>query len=152
MKYIVAVDYDGTLFTDSYPNRGEPVLPVFEKVKEFQRAGAEVILWTCREAGTLQEAIDRCREQGLQFDAINDNATSHAEYVAYVLKTAGHTFAHRKIYANIYVDDKSPGSIEYFLKMDVDSIKMARLKNVIKANEFQKDYTPDTYENQNVKG
>jgi hypothetical protein len=130
MKYIVAVDYDGTLFTDSYPNLGNPVIPVFEKVKEFKSEGAEIILWTCREAGTLQEAIDRCNENGLTFDAVNDNAPSHSEYVVKMLKENGHIFANRKIYANIYVDDKSPGSIEYFLKLNaVDVIQNKRKRD-----------------------
>lgn len=122
MKYIVAIDYDGTLFTESYPILGKPVFPVFDKIKEFQAEGAEIVLWTCREAGTLQEAIDRCKEYGLEFDAINDNAPAHAEYVTKMLKENGHIFANRKIYANIYVDDKSPGSIEYFLQMNARSV------------------------------
>ena len=34
-------------------------------------------------------------------------------------KAKGNIFATRKIYADIYVDDKAPGSIDYFLKIDV---------------------------------
>ena len=39
-----------------------------------------------------------------------------------MLKENGHIFANRKIYANIYVDDKSPGSLEYFLQMNARSV------------------------------
>lgn len=134
MKYILAVDFDGTLFTGSYPNRGEPVWSVINKVKEFKNSpDVEIILWTCRDAGTLQEAIDRCLEVGIEFDAINDNGTSHGEYVTGTLKKNGHIFATRKIYADIYVDDKSPGSIEHFLAMDVENVlKLSGIKRKIK--------------------
>jgi hypothetical protein len=118
MNYILAVDYDGTIMSGSYPDQGEPIWEVINKVKEFKQAGAEIVLWTCREAGTLQEAIDRCREVGLEFDAVNENAPSHAPYVTEMLKKNGHIFANRKIYANMYVDDKSHPSIEYFLSVD----------------------------------
>lgn len=134
MKYIVAVDYDGTLFEGSYPDIGNPILPVFEKVKEFQKAGAEIILWTCREAGTLQQAIDRCCVCGLEFDAINDNAPAHAAYVTKTLKENGHIFANRKVYADIYVDDKSPGSIEHFLKLDIKIVKEKEIRHALKGN------------------
>jgi hypothetical protein len=50
--------------------------------------------------------------------------------VVKMLKENGHIFANRKIYANIYVDDKSPGSIEYFLKLNaVDVIQNKRKRD-----------------------
>ena len=32
----------------------------------------------------------------------------------------GEAFATRKIFADIYIDDRSPGSIEFFLSIDVE--------------------------------
>jgi hypothetical protein len=78
----------------------------------------EIALWTCREGKSLEEAVQRCKEQGLEFDAINDNTPQEKKYQEERAKE-GEIFATRKIYADIYVDDKSPGSIEYFLKIDV---------------------------------
>jgi hypothetical protein len=119
MPYIIAVDYDGTLFEGDYPKIGNPIIEVIEKTKEFQQNGAELVLWTCREGLYLHEAIVRCREVGLEFDAINDNTASQMKFMQHKLKTEGNVFCHRKIFADIYVDDRSPGSIDYFLKMVV---------------------------------
>jgi len=75
-------------------------------------------LWTCRDGGTLQEAIERCKEYGLTFDAVNSNPPSQTSYLRNQLEK-GNVFSTRKIYADLYVDDKSPGSIDFFLKIDV---------------------------------
>lgn len=117
--FIISLDYDSTLFSGSFPEKGEPIKEVIDKVKEFQETGlCEIALWTCREGDSLEEAVGRCKEQGLIFDAVNDNTPYEKKYMERQ-KAKGHIFATRKIYADIYVDDKSPGSIEYFLKIDV---------------------------------
>jgi len=118
MKYIAAIDYDGTLFTLSWPKLGEPRKEVIKKVKEFEKAGADIVLWTCREGKSLQEALSRCSQEGLQFVSVNESSPSAKEYQDSQLEANGDIFGLRKVYADIYVDDKSPGSIEYFLKLD----------------------------------
>lgn len=120
MPFILAVDYDGTLFEGSHPDKGNPRLDVIEKVKRFKECGAEVILWTCRDAGSLQEAIDRCNEHGLVFDSANSNSPSQVQYMRKML-AKGDIFATRKIFADLYIDDRSPGSIEFFLNIDVEN-------------------------------
>lgn len=117
--FIISIDYDSTLFEGSFPELGEPIKEVIDKVKEFQATGlVEVALWTCREGKSLEEAIQRCKEQGLEFDAVNENTPFELGYMERQ-KAKGNMFATRKIYADIYVDDKSPGSIDFFLKIDV---------------------------------
>jgi len=117
--FILAIDYDDTLFRGSFGKKGEPRLDVIEKVKEFRKTGlCEIILWTCRDASYLAEAIERCKEYGITFDAVNYNAPSQTAYMSEQMKK-GKVFATRKIYADLYVDDRSPGSIEYFLNIDV---------------------------------
>ena len=118
MKYIAAIDYDGTLFTKSWPELGEPRQEVIKKVKEFKKAGADIVLWTCREGKSLQEALSRCSTEGLEFVSVNENSPSAKEYQDSQLEANGDVFGLRKIYADIYVDDKSPGSIEHFLNLD----------------------------------
>jgi len=93
----IAVDFDGTLFEDAFPDIGEPIIPVIEFCKRQKWLGYPVILWTCRGGERLQAAIDACREQGLEFDAINDNPFS--EYA--------HLGVTRKIHADLYIDDKA---------------------------------------------
>jgi ribonucleotide monophosphatase NagD (HAD superfamily) len=118
MSFILAVDYDGTLFEGSWPEKGKPILNVVEKVKEFKNNGSEIVLWTCREGSSLEEAIQRCKEElDLEFDAINSNASTASEYIKEKEKI-GEIFCTRKIFANFYLDDRSH-NIDLFLKIDV---------------------------------
>lgn len=120
MPFVIAVDYDGTLFDKSYPEIGDPITEVINKVKQFIDNGAEVVLWTCRDGENLKQAVDRCSDQGIKFTAINDNSPSDKKYQEMRAKD-GQTFGKRKIFADLYVDDHAPGSIEYFLNLDVFS-------------------------------
>lgn len=72
-RKIIAVDFDGTLFTDSWPMVGEPIKPVIEKVKEEQAKGTAIILWTCRSGAALVRAVDACCRVGINPDAVNEN-------------------------------------------------------------------------------
>ena len=118
MRYTLAVDYDGTLFEGSYPKLGDPRKDVIKQVKAFKKVGAEIVLWTCREGKSLQEALSRCSEQKIKFDAVNESSEDQKEYQQKVLIESGDVFGIRKIFANMYVDDRSPGSIEHFLSLD----------------------------------
>ena len=122
MPFKVAIDYDSTLFHGSYPELGAPKEDVIAKAKELKKYGAELILWTCREGRALIEAKKRAKEVGLEFDAINANSPSQ---VAYMKKqwdqSKNEIFAVRKIFADVYVDDRAPGSIDFFLKIDAQA-------------------------------
>lgn len=117
MSFVLAIDYDGTLFEGTWPEKGAPKYDVINKVKEFKKHGAELALWTCREGISLEEAVERCTEVGLEFDAINENVPSELEYIAERAKH-GEIFATRKIYADFYLDDRAH-NIEFFLKINV---------------------------------
>lgn len=119
--FILAMDYDGTMFEGQvYGELGTPRMDIINKVKEFQKTGlCEVILWSCRDAGPLQEAINRCKEYGIEFDSVNSNSLSQVMHMRRALQK-GQVFATRKIFADVYIDDRSPGSIEYFLAMNVE--------------------------------
>ena len=47
---IIAVDFDGTLCQSNYPELGEPIQLVIDKLLLEQLNGAKIILWTCRRA------------------------------------------------------------------------------------------------------
>jgi len=116
MPFILAIDFDGTLFkTDSLEIK-EAKRDIIDKVKEFKKAGAEIVLWTCREGTSLEDAVKVCKEGGLEFDAINENAPSWAEYQKEKSKE-GDIFATRKIFANFYLDDRAC-NLEFFLQID----------------------------------
>jgi len=96
---IIAVDFDGTLFANAWPGIGQPNTELIETLKTERAEGrAKLILWTCRVGAEIDEALAACREQGLEFDAVNDNVPE--------IK-ASFGFNCRKIFANTYIDDKA---------------------------------------------
>ena len=98
-KKIIAVDFDGTLFTDEYPNIGEPIMRTIQYCKKMAAAGNTLILWTCRKDWLLLEAVRACEKYGLQFDYVNCNTKEILEKYNYI--------DNRKIFAHIYLDDRS---------------------------------------------
>lgn len=99
-KKIIAVDFDGTLVTDKYPNIGEPIWETINWCKEQQASGHTLILWTCRTGVELQSAIEFCDcTLNLHFDYVNCNTIEN------IISHNGRDT--RKIYADIYVDDKT---------------------------------------------
>ena len=61
----------------------------------FRKRGAQLVLWTCREGQRLKEAVEWCRAQGLEFDAVNENIASRLNNYPDC----------RKVGADIYIDD-----------------------------------------------
>jgi len=94
---IIAVDFDGTLFEDKFPDIGKPKMEVIDLIKQYIYDGHVVILWTCRVGDRLQEAVSKCKEYGIEFSHINEN--SHETLRKYV--------DCRKISADLYIDDKA---------------------------------------------
>ena len=90
---IIAVDYDGTIY-----KAGKVNTQLLARLRDAQRQGNIVILWTCREGNSLAEAIDTLRKNGFVPTLVNQNAP------AVVRMLGGNP---RKIYADIYIDDKA---------------------------------------------
>ncbi len=100
MSKIIAVDFDGTLFTDgTYGLTGLPIWKTINYCKRQQEQGATLILWTCRNGDALAEAIDLCLSVGLRFDYVNENTAENLDMYGGV--------DNRKIYADEYIDDKA---------------------------------------------
>lgn len=95
---IIAVDFDGTLCVDSYPDIGIANLPLIYLLIRLRQQGKQIILWTCRCGDALAEAVEWCRGFGLEFDAVNENVPD-------TLKRYG--TESRKISADVYVDDRA---------------------------------------------
>ena len=112
-KYeFVAVDFDGTLCADAFPEVGAPNRAVIDYVKRLAADGSKIILYTSRENGTrklLDEAVAFCKEQEIPLYAVNENpGNPHAAKIG--LKPSDG----RKVYADLYIDDKAinPAEIE----------------------------------------
>lgn len=101
---IIAVDFDGTLAINQYPDIGLPNMAVIDRLKEEIAYGAKVILWTCRDGNALKEAVAACARWGLTFDAINDNLP--------VVK-ALYGSNPRKVTATEYWDDRGVNTTEW---------------------------------------
>jgi hypothetical protein len=95
---IIAVDFDGTLCMNDWPAIGAPRKGVIAYLRQRKQSGDKLILWTNRRGERLSEAISWCYEQGLEFDAVNENLPEIVE------RFGGDC---RKVYADIYLDDKA---------------------------------------------
>ena len=95
---IIAVDFDGTLCEDNWPEIGKPNKELITYLKDQQTVGNKVVLWTCRNGNRLLEAVTWCEKLGLQFDAVNENLPEVLEWMG------GDS---RKIFAHWYIDDRS---------------------------------------------
>lgn len=99
-SYIIAVDFDGTIVEDAYPKIGKPMLFAFEALKQLVSQGHRLILWTYRSGKELEEAVEFCRENGIEFYAVN----SSFEGEIFEIDQQS-----RKINADIFIDDRNLG-------------------------------------------
>lgn len=95
----VAVDFDGTIVENNYPAIGKPMLFAFETLKALQSKGVLLILWTVRTGKPLDDAVEFCRNNGIEFYAVNKN---HPDEIV-------ETDTPRKLDVDIYVDDRNVG-------------------------------------------
>ena len=95
----IAVDFDGTIVEHEYPKIGKKKLFAFETLKKMNELGACLILWTIRTGKELDEAVEFCRKNGVEFYAANKN------YPEEVFDES----TSRKIDADIFIDDKNVG-------------------------------------------
>jgi len=95
----IAVDFDGTIVEHQYPEIGKEKLFAFQTLKELEKRGARLIMWTFRTGKELDDAVEYCRKNGIEFYAVNKN---------YPEEIFDETVS-RKIDADIYIDDKNLG-------------------------------------------
>lgn len=94
---IIAVDFDGTLCENRWPNIGEANIELFQYLIDRKMMGYKIILWTCRTKLQLSDAVNWCYERGLIFDAVNSNIPEIVD---------AFDGESRKIFANEYIDDR----------------------------------------------
>jgi hypothetical protein len=94
---IIAVDFDGTLCENRWPGIGEPNEELIQYLKDQQKLGARVILWTCRADKALDDALLWCYHHSLCVDAVNENLPEMIDEFG---------FDTRKIFAHEYIDDR----------------------------------------------
>ena len=97
---IIAIDFDGTIVEDKYPEIGKPMIFAFETMRKLQSKGFRLILWTYRHGKRLDEAVQFCYKNGIEFYAVN----SSFEGEIFDKETQS-----RKINADYFIDDRNLG-------------------------------------------
>ena len=100
-KLVIAIDFDGTIVEDAYPKIGKPRIFAFETMKRLQQDGHRLILWTYRSGSKLEDAVKFCESNGIKFYAVNQSFPEEKF----------NNKVSRKIYADIYIDDRNIGGI-----------------------------------------
>lgn len=95
----IAIDFDGTIVEHSYPAIGKEMLFAFATIKELQKKGHKLILFTYRTGALLEEAVEYCKKNGVEFYAINKN------YPEEILDEN----VPRKLNVDIFIDDRNVG-------------------------------------------
>ena len=100
---IIAVDFDGTIVEHRYPAIGKERLFAIETLKRLNNDGHKLILWTVREGRLLEEAVEFCRERGVEFYAVNRDYPEEE-------KEKNSHFS-RKLKADVWIDDRNVGGL-----------------------------------------
>lgn len=100
---IIAVDFDGTIVEHRYPSIGKEIPFAIETLKKLQADRHQLILWSVREGRLLDEAVEFCRQRGLEFYAVNrdypeEEADRNRHYS-------------RKLKADLFIDDRNVGGL-----------------------------------------
>lgn len=108
---IIAIDFDDTINvdgSDTYPRCGRCRIFARGVINFLHKLGVKVIIWTSRDVAYNQEEkilydhltpmIKFLDDNGIQYDTINES-----------IQFAPYHYNGRKIYAHMYVDDRSYG-------------------------------------------
>lgn len=98
----IAVDFDGTIVEHRYPRIGKEIPFAIDTLKLLQQEHHRLILWSVREGELLQEAVEWCRERGLEFYAVN------RDYPEETLQDVGYS---RKLKVDLFIDDRNLGGL-----------------------------------------
>lgn len=141
----IAVDFDGTIVDHEYPAIGKEKLFAFQTLKELNKMGANLILWTFRTGKELDEAVEFCKRNGIEFYAVNKN---------YPEEVYDETVS-RKINADIYIDDKNvggfPGWSDIWQMINPYELQQLEAEKKISSswNIFRRLFSKKTIKNEN---
>ena len=99
----IAVDFDGTIVTHKYPEIGEEIPFAIDTLKMLIQDRHKLILWSVREGKLLEEAVQYCRERGVEFYAVN------RDYPEETMENNEH-FS-RKLKVDLFIDDRNVGGL-----------------------------------------
>lgn len=97
VKLTIAVDFDGTIVEHEYPDIGAPVTNALIVLRDLQKLGHKLILYTMRSGQELQDAVDYMANNDIELYGVNENPSQK------------NWTQSPKVYANLYVDDAAVG-------------------------------------------
>ena len=99
----IAVDFDGTIVEHRYPEIGKERPFAIETLKRLINDRHRLILWSVREGKLLDDAVEWCRERGVEFYAVNKDFPEET-----MEKNPQYS---RKLKADLFIDDRNVGGI-----------------------------------------
>ena len=99
----IAVDFDGTIVEHEYPKIGKEIPFATATLRQLIADQHRLILWTVREGALLDEAVEWCRERGVEFYAINRDYPEEE-------KSKNNHFS-RKLKVEMWIDDRNIGGL-----------------------------------------
>ena len=127
---IIAIDFDGTIVQHKYPEIGSEIPFATATIRRLIEEQHQVILWTVRRGELLQQAVDWCKERGIEFYAVNKS---------YPEEEADSSYA--KVNADLFIDDRNLGGLPDW----------GNIYRMIKENKTWRDIYSDTEERQSKK-
>ena len=100
---LIAVDFDGTIEKHKYPAIGAEIPFAIETLKKLAAEKHKLILWSVREGKLLDEAVEFCRQRGLEFYAINRDYPEEEK--------GQNNHYSRKLKVDLFIDDRNLGGL-----------------------------------------
>lgn len=100
---LIAVDFDGTIVKHKYPAIGAEIPFAIETLKKLAAEKHKLILWSVREGKLLDEAVEFCRQRGLEFYAINRDYPEEEK--------GQNNHYSRKLKVDLFIDDRNLGGL-----------------------------------------
>ncbi len=98
----IAVDFDGTIVEHRYPKIGPEIPFAIDTLKMLISERHRLVLWTVREGELLDEAVEYCRQRGVEFYAVNKDYPEE--------KFGGSNYS-RKLKVDLFIDDRNLGGL-----------------------------------------
>lgn len=99
----IAVDFDGTIVEHRYPEIGKEIPFATDTLKMLIADRHKLILWSVREGKLLEDAVNWCRERGVEFYAVNRDYPEET--------SEGNQSFSRKLKADLFIDDRNIGGL-----------------------------------------
>ncbi len=99
----IAVDFDGTIVEHRYPQIGNEIPFATQTLKMLIQDRHKLILWSVREGKLLDEAVEWCRQRGVEFYAVNKDFPEEDE--------SKNMHFSRKLKVDLWIDDRNVGGL-----------------------------------------